>query len=112
MYRSLCKTAQAAFLLFILVSDFEENQRTDYEKNQTDANDCFKLHYSSSSFFLFLNVINPIVAAPTAETPINTSQRAGLRSSPVFGVSLSSLCIVTMVVEPSFMVAWQDRCRD
>jgi hypothetical protein len=25
MYRSLCKTAQAAFLLFLLISDFKEN---------------------------------------------------------------------------------------
>ena len=52
-----------------------------------------------SFFFLFLKPKKLTTPAPTVNTAARLTQRAALKSSPVFGVSLSSLCIWTMVVD-------------
>src|SRR5699024_7171077 len=92
--------------LFFTAFDLQENQSAYNENDQADSNDCFHVHYSASSFLdFFLKPITPRTAAPAAEMPSRESQRAGFLSSPVFGVSRSSLCISTVVTAPSNTLA-------
>src|SRR5699024_894732 len=99
--------------LLLPASDFQGNQAADDEYHQRNGNDRFQFHKiippnteSSRSYFtVFLPSLRlptyaaaPRAAAPIADTPIRAAHSQGLLSSPVFGVSRSSLCISATVV--------------
>ena len=73
--------------------------RCGYSVPQHSCRSSFSRHSSASSFPCFFLFCSSKIFR------IQTSQkRAGLKSSPVFGVSLSSLCISTVAVSSTLMV--------